>query len=108
MCGLVALIGLLAFATPGSAECPWVLWVETPLGSDQWSVPDTPETRFSEKATCQHRADDLNAFVATMDRGHRVGGGAHDAFTCVPCTVDPRSEAALLYEGASPRGGKPR
>jgi hypothetical protein len=105
MRGLLALIGFLACTTSGSAECQWVLWVEAPLGSDQWSVPDSPETRFTEKETCQRHADVLNAFEATMAKGH---GGALDAFNCFPCTVDPRPEAALLYEGANPPGSKPK
>ena len=32
---------------------------------------------------------------------------ARDEFSCLPCTVDPRPEGALLHEGATtPRGPK--
>jgi hypothetical protein len=34
---------LLAFATTTSAECAWTLWVESPAGSDQWSVARVPQ-----------------------------------------------------------------
>jgi hypothetical protein len=39
---LVALVLVLA-AISASAECPWVLWVEAPVGSDQWSIASVPQ-----------------------------------------------------------------
>ena len=41
-----------------------------------------------------------------MTKAHGTSREAHDAFTCFPCTVDPRPEGALLYEGAKPPGIK--
>jgi hypothetical protein len=41
-----------------------------------------------------------------MHRMQGTRGEAHDAYNCQPCTVDPRPEGALLYEGANPRGLK--
>ena len=105
-CIVLALVSLLALATSAYAECAWVLWVETPTGSDQWSVASVPQSRFTARADCQRHADDLNAFEETMHRMHGAGGDARDAYRCQPCSVDPRPEGALRYEGAAPRGPK--
>lgn len=81
---------LLALAASASAEGAWVLWVEAPTGSDQWSIAAGPQSRFTAKGDCQRRADDLNAFELTMHRMQRTGGAAHDAYSCQPCSVTPR------------------
>jgi len=103
---LVTGLCLLAATSIVYAECPWVLWVEAPTGSDQWSIATDPQSRFTAKEDCQRRADDLNAFELTMHKMQRTGGDAHDAYSCQPCTVDPRPEGALLYEGVASRGPK--
>lgn len=100
--------GLLAVASSPGAQCPWVLWVETPTASDHWNIASAPQSRFATKGDCQRRADDLNAFELTMHRMQGTGGEAHDAYSCQPCTVDPRPEGALLYEGVAPSGPKGR
>lgn len=41
-----------------------------------------------------------------LHRMQGASGAAHDAYICQPCTVDPRPEGALLYEGVDPRGPK--
>jgi len=103
---LLATLGPLALATSAPAECAWMLWVEAPSGSDQWSVASVPQSRFTAKEDCQRRADDLNAFELTMHRVQGTSGEAHDAYSCQPCTVDPRPEGALLHENTDPRGPK--
>ena len=105
---VLALATLLAFAAAASAECAWVLWVEAPLGSDQWSVPKVPQSQFESREECQKQADDLNAFERTLRKMHGASGQASDAFSCFPCTVDPRPEAALLPlpDTVDPRGPK--
>jgi hypothetical protein len=103
---LLAPLLFLVLTASASAECAWVLWVEAPQGSDQWSIASVPQSRFTSKEGCQHLADDLNAFELTMGKMQRADGDAHDAFTCFPCTVDPRPEAAVLHEGRDARGPK--
>ena len=106
--GSVLRMGLLLFVALSSpalvcADCPWTLWVESPMGSDQWSVVRIPYSQFGAREECQRQADDLNALELTMIKGEFATGATHDVFTCFPCTVDPRPEGALLHEGFDPR-----
>ena len=94
---LITLLPASAFA-----DCAWVLWVEAPEGSDQWSVARIPQSRFGVRDECQRNADALNALELTMAKGEFAAGATHDVFTCFPCTVDPRPEGALLHEGLDP------
>lgn len=101
---LVAVLCVLALVTAVSAECPWVLWVETPATSDQWAIAAVPQSRFTAKESCERLAADLNTFELSMSSAHRARGEAHDTYSCLPCTVDPRPEGALPHEGVGPSG----
>jgi hypothetical protein len=96
----------VSFAATASAECAWVLWIESPLGSDQWSVACVAQSRFASREDCQRQADDLNAFELTMARMHGMSGKAIDTFSCLPCTVDPRPDGALTLDKVDPREPK--
>jgi len=52
---------LLALTSWAHAECEWVLWVESPVGSDQWSIAPVPRPRFEAKVDCDRRAETLTA-----------------------------------------------
>ena len=107
-CILVILCCLLTFAPSAFAECAWLLWVETTMASDQWSVASVPEPRFVRREDCQRQADGLNSFELTVAKMQGATGNARDAFSCLPCTVDPRPEGALVPDTIDPRGLKGR
>ncbi len=65
---LLALVGLLIPVTSAAAERMWVLWVEAPAGSDQWSLASIAEPRFKAEEDCQRRAQDLNDFMCCWPR----------------------------------------
>jgi hypothetical protein len=86
---------LLLWPVGAWAEPAWVLWVEAPLGSDEWSVARIPQARFAVKDECDRRAQRLNESELAIAKMERSGGESRDVFTCLPDTVDPRPEGAL-------------
>jgi hypothetical protein len=68
----------------------WVLWVEEPVGSDQWSTAHIAAPRFDSRDACEHKADELNERERAIATMQRSVGGARDQFSCLPDTVDPR------------------
>jgi hypothetical protein len=91
---VVTALALSLSFTP--AECAWVLWTESPEGSDLWTTLRIPQPRFDSAEECHRRAqalNDLEVAFAKMQDAH-----AHDVFVCFPDTVDPRPEGALLLE----------
>jgi hypothetical protein len=91
---VVIVLTLAPMQTAWAVEA-WVLWVEAPVGSDQWSIASVREARFKAKEECERSAQNLNGFEATMAKAERMTGDARDVFTCLPDTVDPRPEGAL-------------
>ena len=84
----------------GSTEGAWLLWTETPAGSDLWSVVRIAQPTFDSAEECHRRAQELNDLEVAFARMQRAG--AHALFACLPDTVDPRPEGALLLGG--PKG----
>jgi hypothetical protein len=91
---LVVLVLTLASMQTWAGQT-WVLWVEAPTGSDQWSVVSIPQPRFKAKGECEKRAQQLNDTEQLLAKIERTTGDARDAFSCLPDIVDPRPERAL-------------
>ena len=49
---LLALACLLSLATSAQAERVWMLWVESPAGSDQWSLVPIAKPGFKTEEDC--------------------------------------------------------
>lgn len=73
-----------------SDEAAWVLWVEEPVGSDQWSVAHIPAPRFATRDACERKATELNDLERSIASMQRSAGEARDRFSCLPDTMDPR------------------
>jgi len=67
---------------------------------------ESPPGSLHTRKECERQADNLIAFERTVARMQRVSCDTIDAFSCLPCTVDPRPEGALLHDNADPRGPK--
>ena len=81
---------LLVDVAASAPNCEWALWVESPVGSDQWSVAHSMQSAFETKSDCDRRAEALNDVERAVAKIERSSGEARDLFTCLPCTVDPR------------------
>lgn len=92
---VVVIVLMLAPVHVAWAERTWVLWVEAPTGSDQWSVASVARATFTSHEECQRQAETLNELETTIAKMQRMTGESRDVFTCLPDTVDPRPEWAL-------------
>ena len=91
----LVLVVYLVATSASAAESVWVLWVETPMGSDQWRVAATGEPKFRTKDECERRARQLSDTEQAIAQIEGMQGDARDTFSCLPDTVDPRPEGAL-------------
>ena len=88
---IVALaLGTVCTSAEELIAAAWVLWVEEPVGSDQWSIAHMAAPRFDSRDACEHKADELNERERAIATMQRSVGGARDQFSCLPDTVDPR------------------
>jgi hypothetical protein len=90
-CLVIVVAVFVGSEAPAASE--WVLWVESPAGSDQWSVART--SKFNDKGECERRAQYLNDLELAVAQMGRMGRDARDMFHCLPSGVDPRPEGAL-------------
>jgi hypothetical protein len=72
--------------------------VETPVGSDSWTVAHIPQPRFKTKEDCQRRPQELNTLEVAIAKAEGPSGQAHDLFICLHDDVDPRTggNAAMI------------
>ena|SRR5262244_3530538 len=95
--GLILIAVVLYLVVPAataSAECAWVLWIESPADSKNWQPSWGFGPAFSTKADCERRL--LEASTAMIrqraDEQQRLGRimSPMDYRVCLPDTVDPR------------------
>lgn len=84
------------------AGATWVIWSESPEGSDLWSAVRTAPPAFESAEQCRRRAQEFNDLEVAFAK--MQGAQAHDVFVCLPDTVDPRPEGALLLDTGKPAG----
>ncbi len=92
---IVALaLGLLLPAHIAEAACAWVLWMESPVHSKQWSLRypyDRPA--FETKKECDEaaeRADAIQTSAAADAANRGTPLEPRSWYVCLPDTIDPR------------------
>ena len=87
-CPLVAALLVLGLATSASAECAWVLWLETvALEGTTWDYTDA----YTTKDECSKVAHGYNQGTSPESRRARDRKTITSVgYRCVPDIVDPR------------------
>jgi hypothetical protein len=94
--GFASALIAVAVAAPTTAQGDWMLWVESPEGSDLWTRVRIGPPTFAAEEECHRRARELNVLEAAFAKSQDAQ--AHDVFACLPDSVDPRPEGALLHD----------
>jgi hypothetical protein len=95
---LIVVLRLLTSVGTASAECAWVLWVEQPSGSNQWSLSTNMKFVFDTSKECEQSAavalDARIREVEGQEKAWRLGLDAPKFFQCLPDAIDPRGPKA--------------
>src|SRR6266542_5504536 len=93
---LISLLCLTSFATPASAGCAWVEWMESPVGSNQWTLSTGREFIYDKREDCERAARaSLDAKISRREtqekqcEAHGDSGGTQDHAGNVRADVCP-------------------
>jgi len=89
---LLGAFSLLTSAATAHGECAWVLWMERPTHSNQWSLSWT-RGAFETKKECDQAArigSEVEAKALVEAQKRRLTPKPSALYTCLPDTVDPR------------------
>lgn len=93
---VAALVFTLVLLAPHLAEaaCAWVLWVESPMGSNQWKVSTSLKFVYEKRDECERHAQAaLDAKIRRVEDEEKKFGrrlSETEFWTCLPDTMDPR------------------
>ncbi len=89
-CVLLALLGLLAAATPARADCAWVLW----LGTGSTYTPFGAYGPSTGERDCKEAAAQLMPDLRKDSKQLGEFFKSSSRYICLPDTVDPRGPKA--------------